>query len=498
MHGEIVLSVKDIHKKFPGTKALDSMQFDLYRGEALALVGENGAGKSTLMNIISGVFPADSGSIELFGRQVSVSSTRQAQDLGIGFVHQELSTCAHLTVAENVFAGRLQQFCGKSGLINYKKLNEVTQQHLNQFGSRVRPNQKMRTLKTADQQVVEIIKSLVLDCKIIIFDEPTSSLTEKETQTLFGFIRQLKSRGISIIYISHRMEEIFELCERVVVMRDGCYIDTLETTKTTSEEIVTKMVGRTITNLYPPKNKQLGPVVFEVRNLSMSGLFQDINFAVRAGEIVGFAGLVGAGRTEMACGLCGLIGRESGELLLKGQPVAIKNYAQAIQHGIAYLTEDRKQQGLFLKMDVKKNICCTNLDKITTGGIVNDSMATSFGAEFIEKLNIKVSGLSQKVGSLSGGNQQKIMIAKWLYTEPKVIIMDEPTRGIDVGAKSEIHMMLRQLANSGIAVLIISSELPEIIGVCDRVLVMHEGKLTGELQDDTLTEENIIRLATAV
>jgi ribose transport system ATP-binding protein len=495
---EIVLKVKDINKQFPGTKALTNMSFDLRRGEALGLVGENGAGKSTLMNIISGVLQADSGLIELFGKEIRPISPKDAQNAGIGFVHQELTNCTHLSVAENVFMGRLDIFRNRIGFINYKKLNAETQRYLDMFKSRIKPEQKMRELKVADQQIIEIIKSLSLDCKILIFDEPTSSLTEVETETLFRLIKELKAQGISILYISHRMVEVFKLCERITVIRDGFFVDTLDTDKTNFEEIVNKMVGRIITNFYPPKSERVGDVIFEVKGLTYKGLFKDVSFNLREGEILGLSGLVGAGRTEVACSICGIFKLDEGEIYLKNKKVRINTFSEAIRNGITYLTEDRKLQGLFLQMSIKKNITATNLKKVTTGLAINDKLESQYAAEFTKKLNIKIANVEQKVNSLSGGNQQKVMIAKWLYTNPKVLIMDEPTRGIDVGAKSEIHNMLRDLANQGMAIIVISSELPEIIGLCDRVLVMHDGKVTGELSKAELCEERIIALATAI
>ncbi len=498
MERECVLRVEGINKQFPGTKALTDMRVDLYAGEVLALVGENGAGKSTLMNIISGVLTADSGTIWLGGEKMAFLSPKDAQDAGIGLVHQELSVCKNLTVAENVFMGSLERFKNKLGLINYTKLEQETQKFLDRFRSQIRPNQKMRDLKVADQQIVEIIKSWVLDCKVIIFDEPTSSLTEKETETLFEMIDSLKKENIGVIYISHRMEEIFKLCDRITIMRDGHYIDTVNTADVTAQDIVCSMVGRTIENLYPEKSKKTGEIILECRGLGIDKLFYDIDFEIRKGEILGFAGLVGSGRTEVACGVCGLLELGKGEIFLEGKQVKLKDYSQAVSKGIAYLTEDRKEQGLFLKMDVGKNISVTALKKNTRKGMLNEEAERKSAEEFAKMLGIKISGIKQKVGKLSGGNQQKVMLAKWLNIEPKVIILDEPTRGIDVGAKSEIHNILRDLANSGVAVMVISSELPEIIGLCDRVVVMHEGKVTGKLTKEELTEERIMALATAI
>lgn len=498
MAEEFVLRVKNVSKQFPGTKALSDVCCDLRAGEIMALVGENGAGKSTLVNIIGGVLPLDSGSIEIFGKEMCNYSPRDARELGIGFVHQELSNCLHLSVAENVFMGRLEQFHNKIGLMDYPRLYKATAGYLQMFDSKIRPEQKMRELKIADQQIVEIIKSISINCKILIFDEPTSSLTESETEKLFKMIRDLKSRGISILYISHHMEEVFSLSDRVTVLRDGCFIDTVVTAQTTPEEIVNKMVGRVISCLYPEKSKHVGDLILEARNLTVKGLFEDVSFQLRRGEILGFAGLVGAGRTEVACGLCGLYKLDQGEIFLEGKKIKINNFSSAIHHGITYLTEDRKQHGLFLKMKLKHNISSTNLRNITKGVLISNEKETVLAQKYIKKLNIKAKDVEQRVNNLSGGNQQKVMIAKWLYTEPKVFILDEPTRGIDVGAKSEIHNMLRTLCDEGKGVIIISSELPEIIGLCDRVVVMHEGRVIGESQGIDINEAKLIKMATAI
>lgn len=492
------LRAKEITKRFPGTKALTNVSFDLRQGEIMALVGENGAGKSTLCNIIGGVLQMNSGELELFGKTMTNFTPRDALNAGIGFVHQELTNCLNLTVAENVFIGRLNKFHNKLGLVDYKKLNKETAELLIKFNSKVKPEQKIRELKIADQQVVEIVKSFSINCKILILDEPTSALTKLEIIALFKLIKELKQSGLSIIYISHRMDEIFELSDKVTILRDGFLIDTLNTDETTAEEIVGKMVGRTITNYYPPKSENIENVILEAKNLTIKGHFEDVSFKLKKGEILGITGLVGAGRTEVLCGMCGLRKLDSGEVIMGGEKLKISNYSDAIKKGISYLTEDRKKQGLFLRMSLKQNISATNLKNITRGLLINNNKESKTAEEYVNKLGIKASSVEDKVNFLSGGNQQKVMFAKWLYTTPKVFALDEPTRGIDVGAKSEIHNMLRDLCNEGMGIIVISSELPEIIGLCDRAIVMHEGKVVGEATKDDLNEQTLITMASAI
>jgi ribose transport system ATP-binding protein len=491
--------MKHISKTFPGTKALSDVSIDLHSGEVLALVGENGAGKSTLMNVLGGAFHPDAGegtAIVIDGKAMGLYGTAEARDAGVGFVHQELSSCLHLTVAENVFMGRLGSYkTPPLGFTDYKRINRETDGYLKAFGVKIKATQKMRELKLADQQVVEIIKSISINCKILIFDEPTSSLTESETEQLFETIRRLKAQGIGIIYISHRMEEVFTLADRIAVLRDGKLVDVLNAKDTDPNAIVGKMVGRSISEFFPPKSTKIGKTILEVENLSAPGLYQDVAFRLRRGEILGFAGLVGAGRTEVACGLCGLIKTDSAKVKLEGKEIKIKKYADAIKNGLVYLTEDRKTLGLFLKMKVKQNISSTNLAGITGKIFIRNDRENEVAKKYTKRLNIKLATVEQKLTSLSGGNQQKTMVAKWLYTEPKVFILDEPTRGIDVGAKTEIHNMLRELSDGGTGIIVISSELPEIIGMCDRVVVMRENKVMGELEGSAIAEESIMKLA---
>ncbi len=493
MSCEVVLSVEGIVKHFPGTLALNNVHLQALKGQCSALVGENGAGKSTLMNIISGVYKPDAGKITFKGKEVSFNNPTESQKAGIGFVHQELCVCPHMSVSENIFMGRLPQ--SKLGAINKKKLYSDTKKLLNLFGVTFSPNALVGALSTAQQQIVEIAKALSLDCQLIIFDEPTSSLTEGEAETLFNIIDDIKKRGISVLYISHRIPEIFRLCETCTVLKDGNYVDTVETKDVTSEGIIRMMVGRNIDNLFPQKCQTIGEKVFEVKNFSSAGLFKDISFEIKKGEILGFYGLVGAGRTELWRAILGIDTCECGEVFYQGKKMNLTSYRDAIDAGFAYLTEDRKLQGLFLELPIYQNISAAKLENVQRGAMLDRKKEASLCQRYVNELNIKIASQRHKVASLSGGNQQKVMIGKWLATDPKLLVMDEPTRGIDVGAKSEIHNMLRQLSDSGIQVVIISSELPEIIGMSDRVIVLHEGVITGELTQGDLCEETVITYA---
>lgn len=489
-HDEIILEVKDITKKFPGTLALNQVHFKVHKGEAHAIVGENGAGKSTLMNVISGLMQPDEGEIIFMGEKVQFLTPKAAQDAGIGFVHQELSLCSHLKVSENIFMGRLPRKGMK--LTDARALHENAKRYLQKFHADFEPDDLVKDLTVAQQQIIEIAKALALDCKLLILDEPTSSITEAETVVLFQILKEIKEQGVSILYISHRMEEIFEMCDSITVIRDGCFVDSVEVKDVTPDQVVRMMVGRNIENLYPEKAAQTGEVILKVNGLTSRGVFEDVSFALKKGEVLGFYGLVGAGRTEVMRAMCGIDQKDDGEIIFKGQTVKNQDYKEAISHGFAYLTEDRKSQGLFLDMTIEENIAAAKVDNIRSGLTIDKAKQGKLCDRYVGDLEIKIASNQQKVKSLSGGNQQKVMIGKWLATNPQLLIMDEPTRGIDVGAKSEIHKMLRKLANEGIGVIIISSELPEIIGVADRVVVMHEGKISGELSGRDLSEENII------
>lgn len=490
LEDNILLRISGITKVFPGTKALSEVGLTVKKGEIHALMGENGAGKSTLMNIIAGVFPQDEGTIYFDGKEVYFNNPKEAQEAGIGFVHQELSLCPHLSVAENVYIGRLPKAMGD--IVDFVKLHSDCEEALRIFKTNVKPQQKVNELNVAEQQVVEIAKATSFNCKLLILDEPTSSLTEAETEVLFDVIRHLKSIGISILYISHRMAEIFRICDTISVLRDGQYVGTVDVKDTDSDNIIKMMVGRTISNLYPQKSTDIGDELLKVENFSTEGIFKDINFTLRKGEVLGFAGLVGSGRSEIMRAICGIDPKSSGEVYLEGKKIDIKNYRDSIDAGIGYLTEDRKAQGLFLNLSVLKNVTAACLKKAVKGLLIKKEVETAIGEKYVKILNIKVANLNQPVNSLSGGNQQKGMIARWLAIEPKIIIMDEPTRGIDVGSKAEIHKLLRQLVKDGIGVIMISSEMPEIIGMCDRVAVVHEGRITGILESNELQEERIM------
>ena len=492
MGKKVLLSIRDITKIFPGVKALDQVSLDVAQGEVHALVGENGAGKSTLVNIISGVHKPDGGQMFFDGQPHAPANPREAQESGIGLVHQETALCPHLSVAENVFLGRMPHKAG--GLVDFKKAWAETNKLLQNFSTELNPKAKVEELSVANQQLVEIIKALSLDCRLLILDEPTSSLTDAETENLFRIIGELKKRGISILYISHRLKEVFRICERITILRDGVLVKTLNTSETNEEEVICQMVGRNIDHLYPAKKGGNGEEILRVENLSGQH-FRDISFSLKKGEILGFAGLVGAGRSEVARAVCGIDPLVSGEIYLNGQKVRFNSYYDAIRARVAYLTEDRKNEGLFLKMSVKDNLVVTSLREITHRHLVHQEKERSLAAHYVEKLRIKTADLLQKMVNLSGGNQQKVVVGKWLAIDPVVLFMDEPTRGIDVGAKTELHFLMRELCNRGIGIVLISSELPEIIGMCDRVIVMNDGCKAGELAGEEITEQNIMRLA---
>lgn len=492
MSDNIVLEVRNITKKFPGIRALSNFNMTLERGEVHGVVGENGAGKSTLMNIISGNMAPNSGEILIDGQPVRFENSRQAQSAGISIVHQELINCPDVTVAENIFMGLIDK---ERFFVNYKKMYERADVLLSKFNICINASQKMKNLKVSDQQIVEIVKAISMNCKIVIFDEPTAALTEQETQELFQIINEMKSRGISILYISHRMEEIFKNCDRVTVLKDGYFVDTLVVSETTPDTIINKMVGRDLKDFYPPKSYCIGETIFEVKNFSFGKIFSNISFSLKKGEILGLSGLVGSGRSEVARAVCGIDPKASGEVFLYGKKLDILNYQDAVRNGLVYLTEDRKKEGLLLNMAIMQNISVLDIDLVSGRMFVLPGRERALAESMAQEINIKSTSVKQKVGTLSGGNQQKVLIAKSLAIEPKVIIMDEPTRGVDVGAKAEIYNKIRELANKGIGIIIISSELPEIIGMCDHVCVMHEGKINGILSGEEIEEARIMHRA---
>jgi ribose transport system ATP-binding protein len=499
MTSDPVLTIRNVSKSYGSITALTDVGMTLERGEIHALCGENGAGKSTLMNIIAGIVQPNGGEILIDRQPVKIASPAAAQRLGIGLVHQEIALCPDATVAENIFMAATT--LRRKPLMNFRQLNDDARKIMHRLAP-IAVERKVAELSISNQQLVEIAKALSLDCRILIFDEPTAALTESETRTLFDIIRQMKAQGISIIYISHRMAEIFSLCDRVTVFRDGRHVCTDRVANIDADHIMRRMVGREITQLYPEKpdlkNASQAPLL-SVRNLGDGDRFAHVDLDVRKGEILGVGGLIGAGRSEIAQAICGLRPVREGNVSLDGERLTIHHYKDAIKHGIVYLSEDRKGSGVFLDLSIASNISALNLSHLTGKlGLLDRKQEAEQARALTRKLGVRMAGIDYPVSSLSGGNQQKIAIAKQLTVDPKVMIMDEPTRGIDVGAKSEIHRLLRDLANSGIGVVVISSELPELIGLCDRVIVVHEGTIAGELSDKGLTEENIIRLASGI
>lgn len=478
MENELLFSMKDIEKSFGPVHVLKKAQLEVRKGEIHAFMGENGAGKSTLMNILAGLIDKDSGTIVFEGEEIAKMTPDLATKLGIGFVHQELNLAEDLSVAENVFLGRLPYKNELLGLVDFRKLHKDTQYWLNLVGANVSPDAHVSTLSTANKQLIEIAKALSLNAKVIIFDEPTTSLSDKDVEVLFIIIRRLKEKGFSSIYISHRMKEIFEIGERITIMRDGEYIATDVVSQLSENQIISMLVGREIKDLYPKQSTEVGDVYLKVDHLSDHfGKVKDVSFQARCGEVLGFAGLVGSGRTETMRLIFGADRAKSGEIKINGQLVSVKSPVDAIRNGIGFLTEDRKHQGLMLGQSIKDNITITNLSRF----VLNHSELKGTASRFVQEVNIKISDIENPVSSLSGGNQQKVVLAKWLNSDNQVYIFDEPTKGIDVGAKSEIYSIINQLAMQGKTILIVSSEIPELLGICDRIQVFHEGKITGEV-----------------
>ncbi len=499
MHDDVILKISNVSKSFGPVRALRGVNFELRRGEIHALAGENGAGKSTLMNIIDGILQPDGGEILWEGEPVRIASPSAAQQLGIGLVHQEIALCPDISVAENMFMAVTNR--SRRLLMDVGALKQKARAVLGQLCD-IDPGAIVRDLPISHQQLVEIAKALTLDCKVLILDEPTAALTDREAQTLFEIMHRLSAQGISIIYISHRMVEIFDNCDRVSVFRDGQYITTAEISEITPSGVVNAMVGREIGTLYPPKKAaetQADEVIFEVRDLTEKTRFRNVSFALRSGEILGIAGLIGSGRSEIVKGICRLEGDVSGEVLLDGKTLDLRHYGDSIAAGLVYLSEDRKGDGLFLERSIAENVSALDLGRVSTAtGLIETEREMELARSLGAKLNLKFGRLSDPVSSLSGGNQQKVAIAKMLSVNPRLIFLDEPTRGVDVGAKSEIHRILRELACEGVGTVVISSELPELIGLCDRVLVVREGRIAGEVAGDAMTEENIMRLASGL
>lgn len=492
MDNKIFFEMRGISKTFPGVKALDDVGFSVAEGEIRALVGENGAGKSTLMKILNGNYKKDCGQILIDGQEVDITNPQVADANGITIIFQELNLVDELSIAENIFAGRLAK---KGKLINWKELNNRAKELLNRVSFDVDPRKLVGSLTVAEKQMVEIAKALSRNSRIILMDEPSATLTKKELDALFEIIRDLKRSGIAVIYISHRMEEIFEICETVTVMRDGQIIGTRNVADVTSDELVEMMVGREVNSAYPKRNVEIGEEVLRVENLCRKDRKQNVVFNLRKGEVLGIAGLVGAGRTEIMRAVFGVDYISSMDVYVSGKKVKINNPAAAKKHGIAFLTEDRKVEGLTLDFTVKSNIVAANLPSIRKGIFNNVKKENEIADMYIAKTRIKTPHRNQKVGNLSGGNQQKVVVSKWLNTDPEILIMDEPTRGIDVGAKREIYEIINELVGQGKAIILISSELPEVLGMSDRVLVMKDDAIVAELTGDDINAVEVMRYA---
>ncbi len=492
---ENLIQMEHIHKYFPGVHALNDVHLSVNAGEVHALIGENGAGKSTLMKVLNGIYKKDGGRILYKGKEVELDGPESAQALGIGMIHQELNLMPHLTVAQNIFIGKEPMRLGL--FIDAAKANAEAQKLLDSLNIRIDATALVGSLSVAKQQLVEIAKALSYDSELLVMDEPTAALTESEIVELFKFIRQLKAKGHGIIYISHRLEELWEISDRVTVMRDGQYVDTVNTADVTKEDIINMMVGRVIYE--DPKQKSNvppdAPVVLEARHLVAKNV-KDVSFTLHKGEILGFAGLMGAGRTETVRALFGADPLESGEVYLHGKKVEIRSPSDAVKHGIGYLSEDRKAFGLATGLSVRENTVMAYLEKFTRGLFVNDRQGDKTTSQYVDQIGIKTPSNRQLIKNLSGGNQQKVVIAKWLVRDCQVLIFDEPTRGIDVGAKSEIYKLMNQLAAQGKSIIMISSELPELLRMSDRILVMSEGRAAGELDISEATQTAIMHYAT--
>jgi len=492
--GDVIVTMEHISKSFPGVRALDDVHFELRSGEVMALLGENGAGKSTLMKILSGVYTRDSGRMEIFGEEQGDLTPKQAQELGVAIIHQELNMCRHLSVAENMFLGREKtKLCALSN----HEMEAEARHILDELKIDLDPRQVVGELAVSKQQMVEIAKALSTNARVLIMDEPTSSLTSREIDDLFRIIRELKAKGCGIVYISHRLEELQYITDRVTIMRDGQFITSMNFKDTTMNEIITYMVGRELKEKFPHVTCERGKRVFEVKNLNAGRMVRDINFELYEGEIVGIAGLMGAGRTETTRAIFGADPRESGEFVLDDKPVSIHKVADAIRAGIVLAPEDRKKDGLCTKLSIRHNIALPNLDMLCDrAGVVHRQKEAEMCGEAVEHLMIKTPSVDKDVATLSGGNQQKVVVAKWLARNSRVVMFDEPTRGIDVAAKVEIYHLMNQLKQQGIAVMFVSSEMPEIMGVADRIIVMCDGRITGEMTAEEATQEKILTLAT--
>lgn len=490
---EPVFELKDVTKYFPGIRALDEVNLTVYPGEVQALIGENGAGKSTLVKIMTGVYQPTNGMILHRGKPVQFSSALDAQKAGITAIHQEASMFPELTVTENIYMGHHLK---RGGRLAWREMRKLTRELLRRMELDINPDALVKNLSTAQRHMVEIAKALSIDADVVIMDEPTSALTMREVEDLFKIVRQLKADGKAVLFISHKFEEIFEICDSFTVFRDGRYIGEGRVADSSVDKIVSMMVGRSLDQMFPKEDAKIGSTILEVKNLSRTGYFKDVSFTLRRGEILGFFGLVGAGRTEVMRVLFGIDRRSSGDVIINGDPRNIQTPRDAMKHGIAFIPEDRQEQGAIQEMSISDNITLARIDEISPLGLLNSRAQADLTREYGTLLEIKAAGWDVNANTLSGGNQQKVVIAKWLATEPEILIMDEPTKGIDVATKAAVHRFVSRMAAQGLAVILVSSELPEILGMADRIMVMHEGLVTACFDREGTDSEKIIRAAT--
>ena len=492
---ENILVLDKINKIFPGVHALKDMSLSIRKGEVQAICGENGAGKSTLMKVVTGVYKQESGDVIFDGKKIHVTNPNQAYEMGIAIMYQETSLFAEMTVLENMFLNHeITKRVAGMKVLDYKAMREKANDIFAKMNTTMDLDVKVKDISMAKKQMVEIAKALTFKTRVLIMDEPTASLTQKEVEGLFEIIRNLKADGVSVVYISHRMEEIFEVCDRVTVIRDGQFIATHDIAETNKDMLVAEMVGRKVDAYYPKPEVEIGDVAVEIKNFNQDKLLYDVNLNIRRGEIVGLSGLVGAGRTELAHAICGFTRPDSGEVWIDGKHVSINNYIEAMDNGICYVSEDRGRYGLVLKMDIKKNVTLPQIKKVVKKGVIDVARESEMGAEAIKLFDIKAPDQDFVVENLSGGNQQKVAIAKAVALKPKLMILDEPTRGVDVNAKSEIHKIVGELVQQGMSVLMISSELPELLGMCDRIYVMNHGHIRAEFDRSEATQEAILNV----
>lgn len=488
------IEMKGINKSFGTNQVLKNAGFVLEDGEVHALMGENGAGKSTLMKILTGVYTRDEGTVIVDGEEVVYKTPQEAEKAGIVFIYQELNVLFDMTVEENLFMGK--EITKGFGICDKKAMREKAQEIMDKMGVSIPVDAVMSELSVGQQQMVEICKALMVDAKVLIMDEPTAALTQSETEVLFEVIKSLRKKGVSIVYISHRMEEIFELCDRITVLRDGSYIDTKYIKDIDMDDIVQMMIGREIGERFPKRDVKIGDEVLRVESLTKNKVFHNVQFSVRAGEVLGVSGLMGAGRTEIMQSIFGNLSRDNGKIFIDGEEVTIKNPRQAIAAGIGFVTEDRKTEGLLLEKSIAENIEVTNLKKVSRKGVISKDKKEQLVKKGIEEFRIKCFGPWHECNNLSGGNQQKVVLAKWIYTDPKILILDEPTRGVDIGAKKEIYDVINDMAAKGVAVIMVSSELPEVLGMSDRIMVVREGEVKGILDAADADQAKIMTLAT--